>query len=528
MERRRHRIDESALAGAETVAGLTFTPAQRRQILRGNLPALGRAWATGPHDELGPADAPACGFDPRLPGMRVPDRPDRVVPSRITARLPHDDEDIAFAPLTHLARWIESKRLTSERLTRIYLERLERFDRTLRCVVTLMPERALAAARQADREIAEGRYRGPLHGVPWGAKDLLDTRGVATTWGAAPYRDRVPDSDAEVVRRLDRAGAVLVAKLTLGALAMGDYWFGGRTRNPFAPRKGSSGSSAGSAAAVAAGLVGFAIGSETNGSIISPATTCGAAALRPTFGRVPRTGAMPLCWSMDKLGPLGRGVEDTLLVLAAIAGSDGVDGDATDLPLCYEAKPHVRGLRVGYQPAAFRGTNERKALRALKSSGVHLVRLPDPEFGGAELRAMLAILNVEAAAVFDELVRSGRVDDLVRQTAHSWPNRFRSARLVPAVEYVQAQRRRKRLMTAMARIFDEIDAWITPGISSEILTATNFTGHPALTVRSGFARDRTPRACTLFGRLYDEGTLCNLGRVLERELAVRDVRPRLD
>jgi Asp-tRNA(Asn)/Glu-tRNA(Gln) amidotransferase A subunit family amidase len=522
------KITLRTFSEAEKLAGLRYTPQERRLVAA----SYGRyhpGFREARRAQLQNSEGPAGGFDPRLPGMTFETEQRPFVRSRTRApRLPDRDDEIAFAPVTVLSRWIESRAITSERLTRIYLERLRRYDPQLHCVITLLERPALAAARRADREIAEGQYRGPLHGIPWGAKDLLDTAGVRTTWGAAPYRDRVPNSDATVVQRLEAAGAVLVAKLTLGALALGDVWFDGKTRNPWDRRRGSSGSSAGSAAATAAGLVAFAIGTETLGSIIAPSARCGATGLRPTYGRVPRTGAMALSWTMDKIGPICRTVQDTALVLDAIRGPNGEDESAIDLPFNFDASRRVRGMRVGYVAADFRGrgatAEDRAALDHLRALRVRLqpMRLPR-----VSLRALRPIIAVESAAAFDELTRSDRDDLMVRQTRNAWPNGFRTARMVPAVELMQAMRLRGRLMRELHRVVEGLDGVITPGRWSWLLTATNYTGHPSLTLRAGM-RDGRPAAVTLIGLLFGEDKLLSLGMALERRCAVWDARPKLD
>jgi Asp-tRNA(Asn)/Glu-tRNA(Gln) amidotransferase A subunit family amidase len=533
-------ISVRTLGEAQRLAGLEFSTAQRRQALgafEGYLAGYEAVRAAG----LANGEAPALRFDPRLPGVQYDTGDGRFVRGPAGApRLPRDDEAIAYAPVAWLSSWIERGQLSSERLTSIYLRRLKRYDRNLHCVVTLIEDSALAAARRADEEIAGGRYRGPLHGIPWGAKDLLDTADIPTTWGAAPYRERVPDRDAAVVRRLEAAGAILVAKLTLGALAYGDVWFGGRTRNPWNRRQGSSGSSAGSASAVAAGLVGFAIGSETLGSIVSPATTCGTVGLRPTFGRVSRSGAMALSWSMDKLGPITRSVEDAALVLDAIAGPDDEDDPAPDasvidVPLSYNGRRRsVRNMRVGYVASSFRAkrvdTTQRRAIRALRNAGVTVVPIEAPSTNAG---ALMAILWVEAAAAFDDLTRSGRDAELTRQDDDAWSNIFRRARFVPAVELVQADRLRRRAMRELHELFEthNLDAVISASRPSApgdpFLPLTNFTGHPSLSLRSGIDRQRLPSGVTLWGRLFGEDALLRLGRSLERSLDVWRLRPPL-
>ena len=496
------------------------------------------------------AVAPYSVCDPvRVSGVAAGPKLDRFVRSRGgEAALPATESDIAFAPVTQLSRWIEGKKITSERLTQIYLARLEKFNPMLRCVITLTGERALDRARAADREIAAGRYRGPLHGIPWGAKDLLDTAGIRTTYGAEPFQNRVPATDAAVVKKLDEAGAVLVAKLSLGALALNDVWFGGQTMNPWLVEEGSSGSSAGPGSAVAAGLVGFAIGSETGGSIVSPSMRCGVEGLRPTYGRVPRTGAMTLCWSLDKLGPMARGVEDTLLVLKAISGTDAGDVASVPSKLDFDAGASVRGLRVGYFPGWMKEAPatdvDRAALDAVRKAGMVPVEvsLPDWPYDSIQL-----ILFAEAAASFEDLTLSGRDHELKMQVPDAWPNSFRQARFLSAVDYVQADRLRRKIALEMARLMGRVDLLLVPSLRDEMLTITNATGHPSLTLRAGFvevaeARSdwapdaghplpkfspprRVPHGVTLIGRLFDEGTMGRAGLALERIFGVAGERP---
>jgi Asp-tRNA(Asn)/Glu-tRNA(Gln) amidotransferase A subunit family amidase len=462
--------------------------------------------------------------------------------------LPATDEEIAYAPVTRLSRWIEKRQLSSERLTKIYLDRLRQFDPKLRCVITLTPEHALEQAHRADREIAAGNYRGPLHGIPWGGKDLLDTAGIATTYGAEPFRNRIPDKNAVVVDRLNQAGAVLVAKLSLGALALNDIWFGGQTMNPWLLEEGSSGSSAGPGAATAAGLVGFAVGSETNGSIVGPSMRCGVTGLRPTFGRVPRTGAMALCWSLDKLGPMARSVEDTLLVLHAITGPDAADAYSVPSKLDFDAAASVRGLRVGYFPKWMQEDPatavDRAALHTLPQLGMIPVEvaLPDWPYDSLEV-----ILFAESAASFEEITLDHRVDQLRAQVPDAWPNTFRQSRFLSAVDFVQADRLRRMIASEMARIFSQVDLLLVPSLRDEMLTITNFTGHPSLTLRAGFievseARSdwapdpshplpkfspprRVPHGVTLIAKPFDEGTLGTAGIALERAFGVFGEHP---
>jgi Asp-tRNA(Asn)/Glu-tRNA(Gln) amidotransferase A subunit family amidase len=511
---------------------------------------------TGPRKvALEPTLAPATQWNPMLPGMPPPPQHDHFFPAPAAfVPLPKSDDDIAFASVAQLSRWIHARAITSERLTGIYLDRLERFNPTLRCVITLTKDQALEQAKQADREIAAGRYRGPLHGIPWGAKDLLDTANIPTTYGAEPFRNRIPKTDATVVQRLTAAGAVLVAKLSLGALALNDVWFGGQTMNPWLLEEGSSGSSAGPGAATAAGLVGFAIGSETGGSIVSPSMRCGVTGLRPTYGRVPRTGAMTLCWSLDKLGPMARSVEDTMLVLRVISGPDRDapgGGDLACVPshLDYNAALPVKGIRVGYIPAWLAeppATDvDRAALDEVKKLGMEPVpiALPNWPYDSLDL-----ILFAEAAAAFEELTLSHGVDQLKAQVPDAWPNIFRQARFLSAVDFVQADRLRRKVAEQMMDIFKQVDMLLVPSLRDEMLTLTNFTGHPSLTLRAGFvavneARSdwapdpkhplpkfspprRVPHGVTLIVKLFDEGMLGRVGVALERAFNVASERPK--
>jgi len=504
----------------------------------------------GPHKaKLEETLAPATLWDPLIPGTKPGPSQSRFVRGKADpGPLPSHDEDIAFASVTQLSGWLQQRKITSERLTGIYLKRLREYDPKLRCVITLAADLAMQQAKQADAEIAAGKYRGPLHGVPYGVKDLLDTANIPTTWGAEPFRNRVPEKNAVVVERLQNAGGVLVAKLSLGALALNDIWFGGQTVNPWLPEEGSSGSSAGPGAATAAGLVAFSIGSETGGSIVSPSMRCGVTGLRPTFGRVARTGAMTLCWSLDKLGPMARYVEDTLLVLNTISGPD--PGDLYSLPsnLNFDANAKVAGLRVGYFPAWMKDPPatdvDRAALEAVKKVGMVPVELtlPDWPYDSLDL-----ILFAEAAASFEELTLSGGLNQLKMQVPDAWPNTFRQARFLSAVDYVQADRFRRKVAMEMARIFSQVDLLLVPSLRDEMLTLTNFTGHPSLTLRAGFvevseARSdwapdpahplpkfspprRVPHGVTLIGGLFEEGKLGEAGMALEKTFAVASERP---
>src|SRR5512143_2470115 len=484
-------IAPSTIAEAEKLMQVEYTPAERAQAAGNWRASMAPLYErrTGPRKvALEATLAPASRWDPVLPGVPAgPSRSRFVRSASATPPLPARDEDIAFARLPALSRWVESRALTSERLTRIYLERLERFQPKLNCTITLTRDLALEQARRADSEIAAGSYRGPLHGIPWGATDLLDTAGIPTTYGAEPFRDRVPEKDAAVVERLRRAGAVLVAKLSLGALALNDVWFGGQTMNPWLLEEGSSGSSAGPGAATAAGCVGFAIGSETGGSIIAPAMRCGVVGLRPTFGRVPRTGAMTLCWSLDKLGPMARSVEDTFLVLAALSGPDAGDVSSVPSKLEFDANAGIKGLKVGFFPRwmgeAPATEVDRAALDALKKLGAVPVevKLPDWPYG-----SLSTILFAEAAASFEELTLGHGLDQLKMQVPDAWPNTFRQARFLSAVDMVQADRLRRKVAEEMARVFSGVDVLLVPSLRDEMLTITNFTGHPSLTMRAGY------------------------------------------
>jgi Asp-tRNA(Asn)/Glu-tRNA(Gln) amidotransferase A subunit family amidase len=493
--------------------------------------------------------APYSTWNPVLPGSISGPARSSFVRSKIDSQpVPAKDEAIAYASVAQLACWIEKRQLTSERLTNIYLERLEQFNPKLRCVITLTREHALRQARGADKEIALGHYRGPLHGIPWGGKDLLDTAGIPTTYGAEPFQNRIPKRDAVVIARLNEAGAVLVAKLSLGALALNDIWFGGQTVNPWLLEEGASGSSAGPGAATAAALVGFSIGSETGGSIISPSMRCGVTGLRPTYGRVPRTGAMTLCWSLDKLGPMTRAVEDGLLVLHAISGPDA--GDVASVPsrLDFDAGKSIHGLRVGYFPEWMKQSPatdvDRAALATVKKVGMVPVEVAIPDW---PYNSLNLILFAEGAAAFEELTLSGDADKLKVQVPDAWPNLFREARFLSAVDFVQADRLRRKVAQEMARVFSEVDLLLVPSLRDEMLTITNFTGHPSLTLRAGFvevseARSdwapdpknplpkfspprRVPHGITLIGRLFEEGTLGNAGMALEREFNVMGEHP---
>jgi Asp-tRNA(Asn)/Glu-tRNA(Gln) amidotransferase A subunit family amidase len=524
-------ITVETIASAEDVAGVHFDSVERELMLDGlkqqeqRIEALHKV-------ELSNSVIPAIVFDPVPPGKKIaPEQRRHAVRSKTKLVPPGPEpEDLAFRPVTELSELVRRRRVTSVELTQMYLARLKRYDPILHCVISLTEDRALQQAHAADAEIRRGKYRGPLHGIPWGAKDLLAVRGYKTTWGAGPYKDQTIDTDATVVQRLDAAGAVLIAKLTLGELAQGDIWFGETTRNPWKVTQGSSGSSAGPASATAAGLVGFAIGSETLGSISSPSTRCGTTGLRPTFGRVPRTGAMALSWTMDKLGPICRSVEDCALVLDAIYGPDGKDNSVISADYHWNANLSPKRLRVGYVKSAFdlpvtdptdpkRTLHPTKpfddaALDVFRKLGINLipVDLPDVPYD-----AMRIILTAEAAAAFDDLTRSDRDKLLVQQGKFDWPNTFRTSRFIPAVDYVNANRLRSVAIQKWDELMNTVDVIVTPTGAANLsqLVATNLTGHPAVILPNGFRDDGTPVSLTFLGGLFQEGQLLAVARAYQ-------------
>jgi Asp-tRNA(Asn)/Glu-tRNA(Gln) amidotransferase A subunit family amidase len=544
-------VTPATFAEAEKLVQFPLTEKDRAQAAGNWRQAMAPLYErrSGPRKVAIPDTAvPYSRWDCTLPGMRPGPAKDEFIRTKFEGPLPTTDEAIAFAPVHHLSHWIETRKLTSTRLTNIYLARIERLNPKINCIITLTRDHALAQAKAADAEIAAGHYRGPLHGIPWGAKDLLDTASIPTTWGAEPFQHRVPTEDATVTARLNQAGAVLIAKLSLGALALNDIWFGGQTMNPWLLEEGSSGSSAGPGAATAAGLVGFAIGSETGGSIVSPSMRCGVTGLRPTFGRVPRTGAMTLCWSLDKLGPMARSVEDTMLVLHVITGPDGKDISSVPSKLAFDANAPVTDLKVGYFPAWMKEAPatevDRAALAAIPKLGMTAVEvsLPDWPYDNLDL-----ILFAESAAAFEEITLNHQLDTLKAQVPDAWPNTFRQSRFLSAVDFVQADRLRRMVALEMARIMNQVDLLLVPSLRDEMLTITNFTGHPSLTLRAGFvevseARSdwapdpakplpkfnpprRVPHGVTLIGRLFDEGTITRAGLALESHFNVAQENP---
>jgi Asp-tRNA(Asn)/Glu-tRNA(Gln) amidotransferase A subunit family amidase len=540
-------LTETQVRGAEALAGVSYTTRERAQLLKdyeNQLESLRRLRALRLENHVAPADI----FDPLLATSNFFAKPSparaykKIKPAPLQAKT---DTDLAFASVSQLAVEISSLRLTSEKLTTIYLDRAKQLNSTLQCWARLVPDVALAQARAADADMRAGRHRGPLHGLPYALKDIIDTKDIETNWGAEPYRGRIPKKDAFLVEKLHHAGAVLLGKATTGALAYGDIWDGGRTRNPWNVNEGSSGSSAGPASAVASGCAAFGIGTETLGSIISPSTRCGTAGLRPTFGSVARTGAMALCWSLDKIGPICRSVQDTDLVFDALAGSDPGD-PATLIRRNRSVVPDTQGpIRLGYNPKWFseKPANDidRAALETARKLGFEMVEvnLPDLPYGDLGI-----IVEAEAAAAFEELTLSGRDDLLKWQDDAAWPNSWRRARFLSAIDYINAQRLRRKVMEEMARVMDIVDALIHPNYAANLLMIGNMTGHPALAIRAGFLQQptrtlfqddikskkdqktyRVPQAISLTGRLFDEARLVAIGSALEAALGVAGERP---
>jgi len=531
----------------EALVDLSYTPDERAQILAtfdDQLDAIRSLRGV----EFDNADAPALTFDPRLPGRAYPAQ-EGGVRNGIddSVERPAGKDDIAFAPAAIQAHWLRSGQISSRELTEIYLERIARFNPLLNAFITVTEGLALAQADRADDERASGQDRGPLHGIPFGVKDLVDTASIRTSWGAAPYKDRVPGSNAWIIDRLAEAGAVLLGKTSTGALAYGDLWFGNRTRNPWNPNEGSSGSSAGSASATGAGLCSFALGTETMGSVVTPASRCGTAGLRPSFGRVPRTGTMALCWSLDKIGPLARSVADTALVLDAINGRDAGDPSAHGHGFSWDAESSVDGMRIGYMPAWFEGAPaaDRAALEMLRTLPVELVELSPPDL---PYQALFHALEIEGAAAFEELTLSDRDAELAWQGDFAWPNIWRRVRFFSAVDYVQLDRFRRLAMKKVDALMSEVDAIVSPDFGDPLLLITTFTGQPCLTLRAGFselptrpssdgmprplidAADafRVPENIMLWGPLFEERKLLTLGAALERRLGAAKLRPPLE
>lgn len=502
-------ITKENIDNAERIIGIEFTDTERDSMLS----SLDSQFVNYKHIreiDLNNNVPPAILFNPIPFGFEFPKEQSPIKFNDYSyTKLPEDINDLAFYTIGELAELIRTKQITSTELTKFFLERLKKYNPTLHCVISLTEERALKQAELMDDEIAQGKYRGMLHGIPFGAKDLLATKDYKTTWGATPYKDQMIDEDATVIKKLEEAGAILCAKLTLGALAWGDVWFGGMTRNPWDTTKGSSGSSAGSASSVSAGLLPFAIGTETWGSIVSPSTVCGTTGLRPTYGRVSRTGAMALSWSMDKIGTICRSSEDLAIVFNAIKGSDGMDQTLYDVPFNYEPTIDYGELKIGYLKNDFDKQYDFHAqdsvtLFKLKELGAELIPI---ELPALPVNDLAIILSAEAGAAFDELTRSNRDDLLVRQIKDAWPNVFRASRFIPAVEYINANRIRFMLIQQMQELMEDIDLYIAPSWEGDNLLLTNLTGHPCVVLPNGFAEDGTPTSITFIGRLFDEGIL---------------------
>ncbi len=511
---------ETKVKAAETLFDLDFTNQERDSLMDGIIENIEKYKAIHAFD-LPNSVAPALIFSPVPLSYTAPDAEvptDFNLPADVN--LPENREELCFYSVAELSVLIKNRKITSEELTKLYLDRLGRYDSKLHCVITLLGDRAMEQARAMDEEIREGKYRGPLHGIPYGVKDLLALKNYPFTWGSPIYREQIADVTSPVIEKFDEAGAVLVAKLSLGELAWGDVWYGGMTRNPWNIETGSSGSSAGSASATAAGLVAFAIGSETWGSIVSPSTVCGVTGLRPTFGRVSRTGAMALSWSMDKIGPICRTAQDCAIVLKAIAGTDGIEPVLADIPFNANLKKDYKLIRVGYVKDYFNEkygfkANDSIALETLKNMGVELVPVTLPE--NLPVEALSIILDVESAAAFSELTLTNRDDEMVRQIKWAWPNFFRKARFVPAVEYIQANRIRTKLIEEFSKLFEQVDVIVTPSFVGNQLLMTNLTGHPALSVPNGFSDEGLPTSFTFIANWYNEQDLVVLGKAYQEE-----------
>ncbi len=520
-------VTRSMIAEAEKIIGLHFTEERRDSLLdevNGNLQNFTDVRAVS----LANSVTPAFVFNPIPAGTTFPAQSHSFKSSLYTPSLPVNREELAFYSIGDLAALIKARKITSVELTTLYLNRLKKYGSELLCTITLTEELALAQARRADAEIAKGKYRGLLHGIPYGAKDLLSTKTYKTTWGSALYKDQVLNEDATVIKRLEEAGAVLVAKLSLGEFAMGDVWYGGMTKSPWNLKDGSSGSSAGSASATAAGLVAFAIGTETYGSIVSPSTRCGVTGLRPTFGRVSRTGAMALAWTFDKIGPLCRTVEDCAIVFNAIYGKDGLDASVYDASFNYSPAVNWKKLRVGYVKELFENdkgstASDSAVLATLRKLGAELVPIELPK--KYPVGSLDYLVGAEAAAAFDDLTRSGRDSMIVQQHKFAWGNQFRAARFIPAVEYIQAQRVRSLLIEEMATLMKTVDVYVCPTFEGNNLLLTNLTGHPCVVVPSGFRADGRPLSITFCGRLFDEGTLMAVAKKYQDATDFHKKRP---
>ncbi|OFX85287.1 MAG: amidase [Bacteroidetes bacterium GWF2_33_16] len=505
------KITADDLVSYEKITGLEFTVSERDSLLSDLEYAKGE-YKNIRKTKIENSVSPRLNFDPRPRDFKINNEQKTIcwnLPA--TVELPKNKAELAFMPVYKLASLIKERKITSVELTQIYIERLKKYGDTLECVITLTEDLAMAQAKRADEEMAMGKYRGYLHGIPYGLKDLFSVPGYKTTWGSVPYKDQILNDYATVYQKLEQAGAVLVAKLTMGALAMGDVWYNGETKNPWDLSQGSSGSSAGSASATAAGLVAFAIGTETWGSIVSPATRCGVTGLRPTFGRVSRNGAMALSWTMDKVGPICRSAYDCALVFDVIRGKDSLDNTTVDYPFNYSEKTDIVKLRVGYLKDLFEGedypgkSTDLQTIEVLKMLGVDFKALNLPE--NLPVNSCAIILEAEAGAAFDELTRSNADDKMIQQHKNAWPNIFRKSRFIPAVEYIQASRIRDLLIEELNALMKNYDVIVCPSFGGDQLLMTNLTGHPCVVVPNGFDNDNHPTSISFIGNLYDEATL---------------------
>jgi Asp-tRNA(Asn)/Glu-tRNA(Gln) amidotransferase A subunit family amidase len=530
QESKDNPVTKEKIKSAEKIIGLNFTDAERDSMLDGMQDQLSN-YETIREFDLDNSIPPSVTFNPIPVGYKFNTKQKPLILSDYSyTKMPENKEDLAFFSIGELGYLLKTKQITSTELTKLFLSRLKKYDPVLHCVITLTEERAMREAKKADEEIAAGKYRGPLHGIPYGVKDLLSSKDYKTTWGAGPYKDQIIDEDATVIKKLHDAGAVLIAKLTMGALAWGDVWFGGKTRNPWDPSQGSSGSSAGPASATSAGLVPFAIGTETWGSIVSPSTVCGTSGLRPTYGRVSRTGAMALSWSMDKIGPICRSVEDLAIVFNSIQGLDGKDQTLYDVPFNYKPGVDLKNLKIGYLKKDFDSDyafhkNDSLALEKLRELGADLIPVELPDL---PVNDMAFILNAEAAAAFDKLTRSNRDTLLVRQIKNAWPNVFRAARFIPAVEYINANRLRYELIQRMKELMEKVDLFLAPSWQGDSSILTNLSGHPCVVVPDGFSEDNTPTSITFIGKLFDEGTLLGAAKAYQDATNFHKLHPDLD
>lgn len=523
-------ITKADLNTSAKVIGLQFTEPELDSML-GNVKLSRSNFENMRKSPLNNGTPFTLAFSPLLPGMTL-DKVQRPVQWNIPANvsLPKNKNDLAFYSILELASLIKNKKISSVELTQFFLQRLKKFNDSLQCVISFTEDIAMAQSRQVDKEIAAGKYRGPLHGIPYGLKDLFAVKGTKTTWGAEPYKNQILQEDAFAYTQLHKAGAVLIAKLTLGALALGDIWFGGRTNNPWNLKRGSSGSSAGVASATVAGLVPFAIGTETLGSIVSPSTRCGSTGLRPTFGSVSRSGAMTLCWSLDKVGPICRSAEDAAIVFNFLHGTDGLDASAVNVPFNYTNKANFKKLKIGYAKNYFdKDTvlNDLRVLEVFKKMGVQLipVNFPDTEISYGNL--VRTVLSAESAAAFDDFTRSNLDDTMTRQTKSDWPNIFRAARFIPAVEYINANRHRYLLMRNIDRVFQQVDVIIVPTFFGNQLQITNLTGHPALCMPNGFDKFNSPTSITFLGKLYGEANLLSVGKAFQNATGWNKMHPEM-